>query len=38
MTCITLSPKTLDELANIVSLAYKYHYKVMVRMEEVTKR
>ena len=38
VSCVTLSPKTLDELANIVSLAYRYHYKVIVRMDEITKR
>lgn len=38
VTCVTLSPKTLDELSNILSLAYRYHYKVIVRMDDVTKR
>jgi FAD/FMN-containing dehydrogenase len=38
VSCITLAPKTLDELANIVSLAYRYHFKVIVRMDEMTKR
>ena len=38
VSCVTISPKTLDELANIISLAYRYHYKVIVRMDEVTKR
>jgi hypothetical protein len=28
----------LDELANIVSLAYRYHYKVIVRMDEISKK
>jgi FAD/FMN-containing dehydrogenase len=33
VSCITLSPKTIDELSNIVSLAYRYHFKVIVRMD-----
>lgn len=38
LSCVTLSPLTLDELANILSLAYRYHYKVIVRMDQLTKR
>ena len=38
VSCITIWPKTVDELSNIVSLAYRYHYKIIVRMDEVTKR
>lgn len=38
LSCITLTPKTIDQLTNIVSLAYRYHYKVIVRMDAVTKR
>jgi hypothetical protein len=38
LSCVTLTPNTLDELSNLVSLAYRYHYKVIVRMDELTKR
>ena len=33
-----LKPITLDELTNIISLAYRYHFKVIVRMGDLSKR
>lgn len=33
-----LFPKNLDELANILSLAYRYHYKIIVRMDNISKK
>lgn len=38
LSATLLSPQTLDELANIVSLAYRYHYKVIVRMDDISKK
>jgi len=31
LVCTTLAPATVDQLANLLSLAYRYHYKVIVR-------
>lgn len=33
-----LKPKTIDELTNIISLAFRYHYKIIVRMDDLPKR
>ena len=38
LKCTILRPTNIDELTNLVSLAYRYHYKVIVRMDEITKR
>jgi hypothetical protein len=38
LTFTMLRPKNIDELTNIVSLAHKYRYNIIVRMEEITKR
>jgi len=33
LVCIKVHPKNIDELTNLVSLAYRYHYKIIVRMD-----
>lgn len=33
LVCIKVQPKNIDELTNLVSLAYRYHYKIIVRMD-----
>jgi hypothetical protein len=38
LTVISLRPNNIDELTNLVSLAYRYHYKIIIRMSDLPKR